>query len=410
MNNDSVLIVDKLSKKFCTDLKRIMVYGIQDVTRAWFGLRNNRGKLRKSEFWALDNISFELKRGETLGVIGKNGSGKSTLLRLLNGIYPPDLGRIEARGRMAALIAIGAGFHPHLTGRENIFLNGTILGLSRKEINNRLDEIIEFAGLGTFIDAPVATYSSGMNVRLGFSIAVHAPIEILLADEILAVGDLAFRVKCYEKIGELRKNGISTLFVSHDMTYISVLCNQVLLLEHGKAQYYGEVEKGVGIYLRDFMNASDSGGGFEKLVNGTEDFIIHSIAFEPEMKDDKVEMQTGQDLTLVVEYTAKCDFPDIGISFGFSPSFLAAQPFFFNQNQRMGQKINIEKGRGTLKIVANNISANNTKLFCNLSIMVDNNSEIVLWWRRLPVYVTGNPSSTGFVHWDVSYCVEGSRP
>lgn len=410
MNNDSVLVVDHLSKKFCTDLKRIMVYGVQDVARDWIGFRYDRGKLRKSEFWALNDISFELKEGKTLGVIGQNGSGKSTLLRLLNGIYPPDVGRIETRGRMAALIAIGAGFHPHLTGRENIFLNGTILGLSRKEIKNRLDEIIEFSGLGTFIDAPVATYSSGMNVRLGFAIAVHTPIEVLLADEILAVGDLAFRVKCYEKIGQLRKDGVSTLFVSHDMTYISVLCDQVLLLNHGKTQYYGEVEKGIEIFLRDFMDVSESGGGFEQVVTGTEDFIVHSIKFDPEMSDNKLEVQTGQDLTLIVEYTAKCDFPDIGINIGFSPSFPAAQPFFSNQNQRIGQRIDIQKGRGTLKIAVKNINANNTKLFYNVSIMVNNNSELVLWWRRLPVFVTGKPGSTGFAHWAVDYFVGGMHP
>ena len=237
--NDVVLRVDNVSKKFCRNLKRSLWYGLQDLGRNMLGgkrtsttsvpakalakadpqleisdspitdvqspipnnyspITNNRNllPLRPSEFWALQNISFELKRGECLGLIGPNGCGKSTLLRLIAGIFPPDEGRISFRGRVGALIALGAGFHPHLTGRENVFLNGAILGLSQEEIKDKFSEIIEFAEIGDFLDAPVATYSSGMRVRLGFAVASVIEPDLLLIDEILAVGDRKFRAKC----------------------------------------------------------------------------------------------------------------------------------------------------------------------------------------------------------------------
>lgn len=410
MNEDTVLIVDDLSKKFCTDLKRIMVYGVQDVTRDWFGMRYDRALLRPSEFWSLKDVSFELKRGETLGVIGRNGAGKSTLLRLLNGIYPPDRGRIEVHGRIAALIAIGAGFHPHLTGRENIFLNGTILGMTRTDIKHRLDEIVDFAGIGQFIDSPVATYSSGMNVRLGFAIAVHAPIEILLADEVLAVGDLAFRVKCYEKIGQLREKGISTLFVSHEMTNVSVYCNKALVLDKGNVRYCGDVEEGISIYLKDYLPEMGSSGGIEKPINGTKDFVIRDVHFEPGMINDQIDLIQGQDLALVVDYTAMLDFPNVAVGNILYPPFPSAQPVFaaFSGNNA-SEKLTIRKGNGRLRAVIKNINANNIKLFYNFSITLNNRSTYGLWWKRVPVLVSGNSLSSGFMHFDTQCMVEAQN-
>lgn len=218
--------------------------------------------LRSSEFWALQGINFELKRGQCLGLIGQNGSGKSTLLRLLAGIFPPDTGEIVVRGRVGAMIALGAGFHPHMTGRENVFLNGAILGLNRREISERFDEIVAFAELGDFIDAPVATYSSGMTVRLGFAIAAHTSPELLIIDEVFAVGDLGFRVKCLNKIEKLIK-GCSVVFVSHSMTQIAAIANRVMVLDHGQVAllsdniaagiegYYQEFDPGVASHLGD---------------------------------------------------------------------------------------------------------------------------------------------------------------
>jgi lipopolysaccharide transport system ATP-binding protein len=192
-----------------------------------FGIQVKTYCLRKDEFWALDNISFNLKKGESLGIIGVNGSGKSTLLRLITGIFPPDMGRIAIRGKVGALIAVGAGFHPHMTGRENIYLNGTILGMTRKELNEKMDEIISFADIGDFLDAPVNTYSSGMRVRLGFAIAVHCEPDILLVDEILSVGDLAFRNKSMRKMAEFREKANALIFISHNLEQVRNLCSKV---------------------------------------------------------------------------------------------------------------------------------------------------------------------------------------
>lgn len=245
MENDTVLKVENLSKKFCRTLKRSLFYGTVDITRSMFGIGYDTGTLRKAEFWALDDVSFDLKKGETLGIIGVNGSGKSTLLRLITGIFPPDKGCISYKGRIGALIAVGAGFHPHMTGKENIYLNGTILGMTKKEIDSKLDEIVEFADIGDFLEAPVSTYSSGMTVRLGFSIAVHCEPDILLVDEVLAVGDLGFRNKSMRKMNEFRKKAKALIFVSHHLEQIKVLCDRVIVMGEGKILFDGNTDEGI---------------------------------------------------------------------------------------------------------------------------------------------------------------------
>ncbi len=246
--SDSVIKVSGLYKKFCRNLKRGMIYSAYDVGRSMLGISYDTSTLRKDEFWALQEISFELKKGDTLGIIGINGSGKSTLLRLLTGIFPPDRGEIAVRGNIGALIAVGAGFHPHMTGRENIYLNGTILGMNRQQIDERFEEIIDFADIGDFIDAPVATYSSGMKVRLGFSVAVHVKPDILLVDEILSVGDLSFRNKSLRKMQEYREQANALIFISHNLEQVRVLCNRLIILNKGKVTYDGNTHEGIVHY------------------------------------------------------------------------------------------------------------------------------------------------------------------
>ena len=193
------------------------------------------GIATKEEFWALRNINLDVKPGEVIGIIGKNGAGKSTLLKILTGITPPTEGEIIMRGRAASLLEVGTGFHPELTGRENIFLNGAILGMTRKEITRKFDEIVEFSGIGKFLDTPVKRYSSGMYVRLAFSVAAHMEPDILLVDEVLAVGDAEFQKKCLGKMEEVtKKQGRTILFISHNMAAIERICNRVLLIEKGK--------------------------------------------------------------------------------------------------------------------------------------------------------------------------------
>lgn len=226
-----------------------MLYGVQDIGRNMMGLSSHPEKLRKSEFWAVDDISFEVKRGETLGIIGLNGAGKTTLLKMLNGIFWPDTGKITLKGRVGGLIEVGAGFHPLLSGRENIYINGSILGLKKKEIDDKFGSIIEFAGLGEFIDSPIKFYSSGMYVRLGFAVAVHLDPDILLVDEVLAVGDIAFRVKCLEKIKEFKQRGVAIVFVSHSLEMVQDLCTRGLFLSQGKISCLGDVVSCIDQYI-----------------------------------------------------------------------------------------------------------------------------------------------------------------
>jgi lipopolysaccharide transport system ATP-binding protein len=244
----TVLRVENLYKKFCRTLKHSMYYGLIDSVRSMLGIAYDTDHLRTKEFWALEDIGFELRKGEALGIIGANGSGKSTLLRLITGIFPPDQGRIAFKGRIGALIAVGAGFHPYMTGRENIYLNGTILGMTRREIDEKLDTIIEFADIGDFLEAPISTYSSGMRVRLGFAIAVHCEPDILLVDEVLSVGDLAFRNKSMRKMKEYRERANALVFISHNLDQIRVLCDRVIIMDHGRILFDGPTREGIIIY------------------------------------------------------------------------------------------------------------------------------------------------------------------
>jgi lipopolysaccharide transport system ATP-binding protein len=208
------------------------------------------GKETKEEFWALKDINFTVEKGEAVGIIGSNGAGKSTLLKILTGITPPTTGEAILRGNVASLLEVGTGFHPELTGRENIFLNGAILGMSKKEITRKFNDIVEFSGIDKFLDTPVKRYSSGMYVRLAFSVAAHMEPDILLVDEVLAVGDAEFQKKCLGKMDEVTKTaGRTILFVSHNMGAIQNLCKRCIVLEKGKISYIGETNKAINEYL-----------------------------------------------------------------------------------------------------------------------------------------------------------------
>jgi ABC-type polysaccharide/polyol phosphate transport system ATPase subunit len=208
-------------------------------------------KRAKREFWALQDVSFEVKRGEAFGIIGHNGAGKSTLLKLLSRIMKPTSGTFEVVGRLSALIEVTAGFHPDLTGRENIYLNGAILGMTRREIESKFEEIVEFSGLAEFIDTPVKRYSSGMNARLGFSVASHVNPEVLIVDEVLSVGDNVFQQACMERMRSVIHGGATVVFVSHNLKALSELCQRAMLLEHGKVVTIGSTDSALRQYLSD---------------------------------------------------------------------------------------------------------------------------------------------------------------
>jgi len=213
-------------------------------------LSNRRGDM----IMALDDVSFTMQQGEALGIIGKNGAGKSTLLKILSQITTPTRGRIKVKGRIGSLLEVGTGFHSELTGRENVYLNGAILGMTRAEVDRKFDEIVDFSGVEDFIDTPVKRYSSGMKVRLGFAVAAHLDPEILIVDEVLAVGDAEFRNKCMGKMGDVTEEGRTVLFVSHNMTMISTLCENTILLENGKLSKYSNTEEVIRYYQATSKN------------------------------------------------------------------------------------------------------------------------------------------------------------
>ena len=258
MNEPSV-IFHNVSKKFRRgerhDSLRDTIGAL--ITRP-FRRTTSAATLDDREFWALRDVSFEVRPGEALGIIGPNGAGKSTALKLLTRILRPTLGHCSVRGRVGALIEISAGFHPDLTGRENLFLQGAILGMSRREVARKMDAIIEFAGIREFVDTPVKRYSSGMNARLGFAIAAHVDPDVLVIDEVLAVGDFAFQQKCYERLADFRRLGAAIVFVSHNMQAVVSLCDRALLLRPGRSPMLGPVGDMAAIYATPESMAVDA--------------------------------------------------------------------------------------------------------------------------------------------------------
>lgn len=248
----SSITVEQLGKKFSVTLRDALKYGMADSLRRLVGLGKDQ-ESRPGEFWALNDVNFSLEPGQALGIMGVNGSGKTTLLRVLNGTYGPDTGKVTLRGKVGALIAAGAGFSPMLTGRENVYVSGSLLGMTTAEIRKRFDEIVNFAELEEFVDMPVRNYSSGMAVRLGFAVAVLGAPEILLVDEVLAVGDMSFQKKCYERIYAMKNRGTTILLVSHSPGAIWAVCDLGLILDHGRTQGLVPVEDACRRY--DDLNA-----------------------------------------------------------------------------------------------------------------------------------------------------------
>jgi lipopolysaccharide transport system ATP-binding protein len=286
---DIVLKVENVSKQyrlgqlgtgsFSHDMKRWAhkVRGKEDPFLK-VGDVNDRLLQGNSEYvWAIKNINFEVERGEVLGIVGKNGAGKSTLLKILSRVTTPTTGQIKIKGRIASLLEVGTGFHPELTGKENIFLNGAILGMTKTDIRKKFDEIVEFSGVGRYIDTPVKRYSSGMYVRLAFAVAAHLEPEILILDEVLAVGDAEFQKKCLGKMRSVAGEGRTVLFVSHNMTAINSLCTKCVYLKNGEVKAIGETAKIVEQYISN-ENKNRSEISFEKGKNPGDDVaILHSV-------------------------------------------------------------------------------------------------------------------------------------
>lgn len=253
--NDIVVQIEGVSKKFTRDLKTSLQYGLLDIFSELTLRERKSSTLRNKEFWAVDNVGFSLKKGRSIGLVGANGSGKTTLLRMISGLIKVDAGLIKVKGRVVPLIALGAGFNQILTGRENIYVNLAILGLTKREIDTAFDKVVDFAEIGDALDAPVQTYSSGMAARLGFACAVHANADLLLIDEVLSVGDMRFRSKCYRKLAELREGGTSFILVSHNTNAILSMCDQAVYLSKGKLVKVGEPYEVMNTFEEDMVAA-----------------------------------------------------------------------------------------------------------------------------------------------------------
>lgn len=324
MTQGPALRVDHVSKKYCKSLKRSMLYGIRDIGRNMVSRRSQSELLRKDEFWAVNDVSFQVEPGETLGLIGPNGSGKTTLLKMLNGIFWPDKGKITVNGRTGALIEVGAGFHPMLSGRDNIYLNAAILGMSKVETQNKFDSIVEFADIGDFLDTPVKHYSSGMFVRLGFAVAVHGDPDILLIDEVLAVGDISFRKKCFKRLKELKEQNTTWVMVSHDLVTIKHHADQVMFMNEGEMQYAGAPEEAISEYLYSISTRKIA---LEK--NSTHSYPCRDLSdLESPIEVEKIKLldnslcernvfATGEPLTIKIDFNAKkkIEKPTFGLAF-----------------------------------------------------------------------------------------------
>jgi len=299
----SVIRFENVSKKF--NLHHERARSFQELALSLF--RRDNGS--REEFWALRDVGFAVEQGETVGLIGPNGAGKSTALKLISRIIEPTSGRIEVNGRVGALLELGAGFHPDLSGRENVYLNGSILGLSRAQIRSRMDDIVAFAELERFIDVPVKHYSSGMYVRLGFSVAVHTDPEILLVDEVLAVGDASFQRKCLERIDEMRSEGVTILFVSHSSEKVRAICSRALWLDDGQLVADGSAEAVVARYLTHTWDSEEGKlkprRGQDSRRWGSGEVQIVGVRLLDGDGREKQQFRVGESLTVEISYRAE---------------------------------------------------------------------------------------------------------
>ncbi len=302
---DLAIRCESLSKQYrigSPDSYRTLRDAISNTALAAFRRSKNS---QNGHIWALQDVSFEIKRGEVVGIIGLNGAGKSTLLKILSRITGPTRGRADIFGRVGSLLEVGTGFHPELTGRENIYLNGAILGMRKTEIDRKFDEIVSFAEVEKFLDTPVKRYSSGMYVRLAFGVAAHLETEVLLVDEVLAVGDAQFQKKCFEKMRDIGVQGRTILFVSHNMSAVRSICRQALIIEKGRVAAYGEIDETVDRYLSQVSATQDLGEAVE-----TNTFTVTSV--EATSASGPV-IKTFDPVQVKVKFVPKTEIKDPGL-------------------------------------------------------------------------------------------------
>ena len=386
LDDDVVLSVRNVSKKFCKRLRRSMAYGIADLSKNLVGIRPDSGRLRKDEFWAVDGISFELRRGEVLGLIGPNGSGKTTVLRLVAGIFPPDKGRIAVRGRLGSLIAVGAGFHPYMTGRENTYLNGAILGMSRREIDERFNDIVDFAEIGDFIDSPVSTYSSGMRVRLGYAVAVHLEPDVMLVDEILAVGDRRFQVKCHRHMAKLRDNRKAIILVSHNVNVVRNVCDRAIVLWKARLAQIGPANDVVDWYIDRCDKEAQERGQGDRSGGGnnirTEEGEITNVEILDTSGQPANTFSVGESLTLRVTMyaTKRIENPCIYVGFRHTQEMGCPAAGFQNHEDKVVTVL--ETGKNIFELRIDALYLRGGTYCANICIHKSDRHTIVAWRRE----------------------------
>lgn len=302
---------------------------VPNMINGLFG-RNGKDELHSKEFWAVKDVSFQLKKGEALGIIGPNGAGKSTILKILSRIIKPTKGQMIINGKLSSLLEVGAGFHGDLTGRENIYLSGAIIGMKKREIDKKVDSIIEFSELEDFIDTPVKNYSSGMYVRLGFSISAHMDPDILLLDEVLAVGDINFQAKCMARMEMLVKKGVTIIFISHNLNAVELMCKMSIYLRQGQIKKYSETKESINEYKKDalFRSKNTIANNDEDIRYGTKDIEIKKVEFLDCNDVNKKIFRRGESLKIKILFDAKrpIEKPSFSVSFFTENGLLISKP------------------------------------------------------------------------------------
>ncbi|NJN24999.1 MAG: ABC transporter ATP-binding protein [Cyclobacteriaceae bacterium] len=323
-----------------------------------------------SEFWALKDISFEVKKGEAVGIIGRNGAGKSTLLKVLSRITKPTTGRFEINGRVSSLLEVGTGFHPELTGRENIYLNGTILGMKRREIKLKFDEIVAFSGVEEFIDTPVKHYSSGMKVRLAFSVAAHLEPEILIIDEVLAVGDAEFQKKCLGKMEDVTGQGRTVLFVSHNMGAVERLCNYGIFLNIGEIIDKGTIGGTIQKYLTSFEKFGNNIGQRTDR-NGNGEMLINKIVLKNELEQVIDQVHSGQSFSIELGYIKNVKENRDRTICSLSLKTNLGLPIFLIHNRMTNEPFNNLEESGSIKCFINKLPLTASTYYLSYSLIHD---------------------------------------
>lgn len=380
----TVITVEKLGKKYTlhhhqreqyTALREVLTNGAKNLAQKIFSPftgHHSQTTASHEDFWALKDVSFEVKQGDRIGIIGRNGAGKSTLLKILSRITEPTTGSVRIKGRVASLLEVGTGFHPELTGRENIFLNGAILGMGRVEIKKKFDEIVDFAEIEKFLDTPVKRYSSGMYVRLAFAVAAHLEPEILVVDEVLAVGDAQFQKKCLGKMEDVSaREGRTVLFVSHNMGAVSQLCEKGISMVHGHVTAQGKMRDIINLYMSEYIKNSENSIDLSNYNHGGhQEFSLLrqlSIFSETMMPSSVFEMGKTMIFHLVVDILIDKDNVEIGLKI----SNLMDMAIHYYVSSWEGVKLNLKKGTYTFEIVVPNIHLFPGKYLLGAWVLID---------------------------------------